>query len=126
MKATATNIFKETLTTSIQHLREIKADRATPALLGEAWTIAKKDGYFTIARTKDRKGYNFAGLWNRRSVYWTKAKAEKVLATIQENAPFQLDVIHLHTARDRYETVLLGILSQLFPNRHKVLKGGAK
>jgi hypothetical protein len=111
--------IKEMLRLYLRDLREIKANKSVPCLLGEGFTIAIKGSPQTIIKRDG--GYAFHGSWNRGAIYWRQEVAEKGMAELQPNTPLDLEVIHYNDIRDRHEKVARDMVCTLFKHRHHSL-----
>jgi hypothetical protein len=111
------NFIRNHIKTLIGDLREIRANKSVPVLLGQGYTIAIKGQISTIQRQDG--GFNFIGTWNRGASYWTRERAEKGAAQLQPGLPFELEVIHHNDIRDRHEAVALEFVKSYFPHRHE-------
>jgi hypothetical protein len=108
--------IRKNLKTLINDLREIKANKSVPVLLGQGFTIAVKGQIQTINRQDG--GFNFIGTWNRGASYWTREKAEKRLAQLQPHVQLDLEVIHYNDIRDRHEVFAKSAVSSYFKIRN--------
>ncbi len=117
MKTENTKIIRESIKAAIENIRETRANRSVPCLMGYGWTIAVKGQ--TTCIEKREGGFSFFGMWNRRSVYWKQETALAGMREIQPNVPFELEVIHHNDLRDRHEQVSTDIVKTFFQNRNK-------
>lgn len=108
-------MIRQHLKNMIRDLREIKANKSVPCLLGQGFTIAVKGSTNTIQRIDG--GFNFGGTWNRRTSYWTREVAQKGLAQLQ--TPLELEVIHHNDIRDRHEVEARQFVSTFFKFRNQ-------
>jgi len=102
------NIFRQSIKTLINDLREIRRNKSVPCLLGEGYTIAIKGTISTISRQGG--GFNFSGTWNRGVSYWTQEAATKGAEQLRSSLPFEIEVIHHNDIRDRHEASATNIL----------------
>lgn len=86
--------------------------------MGCGWTIAVK-GQTTCIEERG-EGYSFFGMWNRRSIYWKQETAIAGMREIQPKVPFELEVIHHNTLRDRHEQVSTDIVKTFFRHRNEI------
>ena len=112
------SFIRQHIKTMISDIRETRANRSVPCLMGCGWTIAMK-GQTTCIEKVDG-GYSFLGMWNRRSVYWEKKTALAGMREIQPKVPFELEVIHHNDLRDRHEGRAIDFVKNFFPHRNKV------
>lgn len=114
-----------------QQIREARANRSIPCLLGQGFVITQTGSYscFGEGEFNGKKGYNFAGRWNN-CVRFTREQAEQIAASIE--VPFDIEVVHVNEARDRDEARAIDLLKYYWTNRQSFraaiakLEGGAK
>jgi hypothetical protein len=106
---------KKILKTMIDEAKAARIDRSIPCLLGEGYTIAEKGRASCL--TSHGKMWKFIGCWSS-AIYWNRANAEKVLAKIAPQLPFEAEIIHYNEARDRMEHIALGAIKLMWPKRH--------
>jgi hypothetical protein len=106
---------KEMLKLMIDEAKSARVDRSIPCLLGEGYTIAQKGRASCL--TTHGKMWKFVGAWNN-AIYFTRERAEKVLAKISDQLPFEVEIIHYNEARDRMERVALELIKTVWPKRH--------
>jgi hypothetical protein len=102
--------------TLISDLREIKRNKSVSCLFGQGHTIAVKGGISTISR--QGKGFNFSGSWNRGVSYWTEEVATKGAAQLRSSLPFEIEVIHHNDIRDRHEAFAKNAICSFFKHRN--------
>lgn len=115
-------MIREMIATCIQGIRETRANRSVPALLGCGWTVAIKDSNSllnVIQRDEATFSYDFTASWNRKSTYWTKSTAIGILNRLQATRPeLRLVVAHHNDLRDRQEKSALECLCNCFKQRN--------
>jgi hypothetical protein len=112
-------MIREMVRTCTKAIRETRADRSVPALLGCGYTVAIRKSPSCYAQVEG--GFNFSGTWNRGTCYWTKATAIKVLMSIVEaRHPLadQLVVTHHNDLRDIAEKRAYDCLCHCFKARN--------
>jgi hypothetical protein len=106
---------KQMLKDMIDHAKSARVDRSIPCLLGEGYTIAIKDQ--TSCLTTHGKAWKFIGCWNS-AVYFTRQRAEQVLAKVSGQLPFEVEIIHYNEARNRMERLALEVIKLMWRKRH--------
>jgi hypothetical protein len=118
MKTESKKLIRESIKSAIENIREARANRSVPCLMGCGWTIAVK-GQTTCIEERGG-GYSFFGMWNRRSIYWKQETALAGMREIQLKVPFELEVIHHNILRDRHEQVSTDIVKTFFRHRNDI------
>lgn len=117
--ASVRDTIRLSVRTCLQVIRETRANRSVPALLGCGYTVAIAGSTSCFARVAE--GYNFSGSWNRGTTYWSRDTANDVKRQIQvARHPLadQLVVIHHNDLRDLSEKSAISCLCHCFKARN--------
>jgi hypothetical protein len=110
--------IRTAIRSAVKTIREARADRSIPALMGYGWTVAIRDSNSCLS-LEAGNGYSFAGSWNRKSVFYTKTAATRILFDLRQSRPeLSLVVAHHNDLRDRQEQSALECLAACLLHRN--------